>query len=84
MIMPVMMMMLMMGIVTSLFFYRSVVFTSLSIERLRRFAVLEIVRSISPRDLLVPCSRLILVRALAWARALPRFIDRFCSVLPRR
>ena len=37
--------------------------TSLSIERLRRFAVLEIVRSISPRDLLVPCSRLILVRA---------------------
>jgi hypothetical protein len=57
--------------------------TSLSIERLRRFAVLEIVRSISPRDLLVPCSRLILVRALAWARALPRFIDRFCSVLFR-
>ena len=39
-------------------------FTSLSIERLRRFAVLEIVRSISPRDLLVrSCSRLILVRA---------------------
>ena len=46
-----------MGIVTSRFFYRSVVFTSLSIERLRRFAVLEIkiVRSISPLDLLVPC-----------------------------
>ena len=57
---------------------------SLSIERLRRFAILEIVRSISPRDLLVPCSRLILVRAPAWARALPRFIDRFCSVLPPR
>ena len=57
--------------------------TSLSIERLRRFAVLEIVRSISPRDFNVTCSSLILVRALAWARALPRFIDRFCSVLPR-
>ena len=39
----------------------------------------------SLRDLLlVPCSRLILVRALAWARALLRFIDRLCSVLPRR
>ena len=36
MIMPVMMGMLMMGIVTSRFFYRSVIFTSLSIERLRR------------------------------------------------
>ena len=75
----------MMEVVTSRFFYRSVVFTSLSIERLRRFAILEIVRSISPRDLHVPCSRLILVRALAWARALLRFIDRLCiSVLPRR
>ena len=74
-----------MGIVTSLFFYKYVIFTSLSIERLRQFAVLEIVRSISPFDLLVPCcSRPILVRALAWARAPSRFIDSFCSVLPRR
>ena len=42
-------------------------FTSLSIEKLRRFAVLEVVRSIAPLDLLLPCSRRILVRALAWA-----------------
>ena len=55
MIMTVMMMMmLMMEIVTSRFFYISVVFTSLSIGKLRRFTVLEIivVRSISPLDAL--------------------------------
>ena len=50
MIMTVMMMVLMMEIGTSQFFYRSVVFTSLSIGKLRRFTVLEIVRSISPLD----------------------------------
>ena len=60
------------------------IFTSLSIEKLLRFAVLEIVRSIAPLDLLVPCSRPIRMRVLAWARALPRFIDHLCSILPRR
>ena len=61
MIMTVMMMVLMMEIGTSQFFYRSVVFTSLSIGKLRRFTVLEIVvRSISPLDALY----LVLVRSL--------------------
>ena len=55
-----MMMMLMMEIVTSRFFYISVVFTSLSIGKLRRFTVLEIVRSISPLLALY----LVLVRSL--------------------
>jgi hypothetical protein len=60
-VMMMMMMMLMMEIVTSRFFYISVVFTSLSIGKLRRFTVLEIVvRSISPLDALY----LVLVRSL--------------------
>ena len=40
---------------------RMIIFTSLSIEKLHRFAVLGIVRLIAPLDLLVSCSSPILV-----------------------